>query len=96
MGAVAAHLSDQEFSGAANGIRTRDPHLGKVVNLVPLGLTSPLYCGSVHPVFTPVHRVLLRSRALCYWSIPENVDEVGRSSEPDGRLAPGTRRIRYE
>ena len=39
-------------SRAEDGIRTRDPHLGKVLDLV-LGVSStPLPCCSVHPVST--------------------------------------------
>jgi hypothetical protein len=33
-------------------IRTRDPHFGKVVIFVPLGLACHLKCGPVHPVFS--------------------------------------------
>src|ERR1700693_4411589 len=39
--------------GAEDGIRTRDPHLGKVMDLVQLVPCSPPTCGSVGPVSTP-------------------------------------------
>src|ERR1700722_17699633 len=39
--------------GAEDGIRTREPHLGKVRVFVRLGLAGPLKCGSVHPVSSP-------------------------------------------
>ena len=39
--------------GAEDGIRTRDPHLGKVMDLVHLVPATPLECGSVHPVSSP-------------------------------------------
>src|SRR5271165_3393830 len=38
--------------GADDGIRTRDPHLGKVLGMVQPVRPSPLECGSVHPVST--------------------------------------------
>jgi Transposase len=41
------------YFGAEDGIRTRDPHLGKVVVFVLLGLAAPLKCGSVHAVSSP-------------------------------------------
>jgi hypothetical protein len=41
------------YDGAQDGIRTRDPHLGKVVVFVRFGLLDPLTCGSVHPVSSP-------------------------------------------
>ena len=41
------------YDGAEDGIRTRDPHLGKVVGFVPLGLTGPRTCLCVHLVSTP-------------------------------------------
>ncbi len=39
--------------GAEDGIRTRDPHLGKVRVFVRLGLVGPPTCGSVHRVSSP-------------------------------------------
>ena len=54
------------YDGAEDGIRTRDPHLGKVRVFVRLGPASPLKCGSVHPVSTSVHPVRPCSRALYY------------------------------
>jgi hypothetical protein len=39
--------------GAEDGIRTRDHHLGKVMDLALLVCLSPLKCASVHPVSTP-------------------------------------------
>jgi hypothetical protein len=39
--------------GAEDGIRTRDPHLGKVVISVCAVASSPPPCRSVHPVSTP-------------------------------------------
>jgi hypothetical protein len=44
------HSSDQDFCGAEDGIRTRDPHLGKVGVFVRLVPARPVKCGSVHPV----------------------------------------------
>ena len=38
------------FSGADDGIRTRDPHLGKVILFVHAVLASLLGCRSVYPV----------------------------------------------
>src|ERR1700683_673287 len=51
------------------GIRTRDPHLGKVVDLVCEFPASPLDCCSVHPVSTLVHSIRPCSRAVYYRQI---------------------------
>jgi len=39
--------------GAEDGIRTRDPHLGKVVSSVARVSPTPPPCCSVHPASTP-------------------------------------------
>jgi hypothetical protein len=39
--------------GVEDGIRTREPHLGKVMDLVHDVLVSPLACGSVHAASSP-------------------------------------------
>jgi len=41
-----------DFFGADDGIRTRDPNLGKVLTWVFVVFPSQLTCGSVHPVST--------------------------------------------
>ena len=41
------------YDGAEDGIRTHDPHLGKVRVFVLLGPPGSLKCGSVHPVSRP-------------------------------------------
>jgi hypothetical protein len=39
--------------GAEDGIRTRDPNLGKVAEIVRTVLSGPLACSSVRPVSSP-------------------------------------------
>jgi hypothetical protein len=56
------------YDGAEDGIRTRDPHLGKVVFFVSVVGPAPLACGSVHPVST---------------SSTQSVAVVGRSTIPN-------------
>ena len=41
------------MDGPEDGIRTRDPHLGKVMVFVSLGPANPLKCDAIHPVSTP-------------------------------------------
>jgi hypothetical protein len=41
------------YEGAEDGIRTRDPHLGKVVVFFLVGPASPQTCSSVHPGSRP-------------------------------------------
>ena len=40
------------YDAAEDGIKTRNPHLGKVRELVLLDCCSPVRCVSVHPVST--------------------------------------------
>jgi hypothetical protein len=55
---------DKVVLRADDGIRTRDPHLGKV--LIGLQGTSgrTLTCGSVHPVVRRIARFPIRCRAV--------------------------------
>jgi hypothetical protein len=51
--AAGAPLSPDLHDKAEHGIRTRDPHLGKVAEFVRMRLAGPPKCGSVHPVSSP-------------------------------------------
>jgi hypothetical protein len=52
--------STRDFVGAEDGIRTRDPHLGKVFEIVydvrasPLNCTPSTECPRTQPGFVPV------------------------------------------
>ena len=56
----------QGLFGAEDGIRTRDPHLGKVLELVLLVCSSLVKCVSVHPVSTTSSQIYRCSRAVYY------------------------------
>jgi hypothetical protein len=63
-----ADLSDLSvrFFGAEDGIRIRDPHLGKVLIFVLVIRTTPLACCSLRPVSSPYAAVVERSTtSLC-------------------------------
>jgi hypothetical protein len=84
--------------GAEDGIRTRDPHLGKVMEFVCLGLAGPQRCGSVHPVSSPstasvlvverstieIAAVVIHAQEL---SMPLSLCEVSDASAIDLRAA---------
>jgi hypothetical protein len=50
-------VSDQHFFGADDGIRTRDPHLGKVLGNVQVEACGSLTCGSVRHFVHCVHLI---------------------------------------
>ena len=54
------------FSGADDGIRTRDPHLGRVILFVHRVRPSPLACESVHPVSIESAQIPACCRAVYY------------------------------
>jgi putative transposase len=59
--------------GADDGIRTRDPHLGKVIRLVQCVHPSLPTCGWVHPVSTESAEIHPCCRAVYYESPPTPV-----------------------
>ena len=66
------HSSDQDFCGAEDGIRTRDPHLGKVRVFVPLDIARPLKCGSVHAVSSTATPSIAEVEASTIAQVPKD------------------------
>jgi hypothetical protein len=54
-----------DFLGADDGIRTRDPHLGKVMMFVLGVRCSPLTSSTISEIVRCVHAVSASSGALC-------------------------------